>query len=263
MVLNARFGFNSSAVIEYAILMAAFSVAFDITKVSCLIMASRACRNRAFHRAALLFLLFLCSFTYSLYAGLSEIARDRDAATADLTADGQTRRRTEAAYNRLSAELAAMQRSPVYASTANCTVLKTAAEKRQCQEIARAKQALATADKTLTAIPPRDPQPQVTLFVALSGWSLPTIQFSLAIWPVLLAEICGSLAFYLTDIKRTQPEPSRKTVDPSWWHRLLRYRPKWKTPPTPQPGTAATLATRASASAPSIQWSPIPRATKA
>lgn len=236
MVLNAHYGYSSSSIAFYAFMMAALSVAFDVAKCSMLVGASRAWHNQAYGVAGLCFVMFWLCLAYSLHAGVSQLAKDRDAAKASTVSDSEARIRADADYKRLTSELAAMQKAQVFTDTAACSLPKTRVLRDFCGKVEKTKSALKAAEQTIAAITAADPEPQITLFSALSGWSLPSIRFSLAIWPVLLAELCGSVGFYLSSrIKAAAPA---KAVQPSWWRKALRYRPRWKTFSAPAPGPA-------------------------
>ena len=150
-----------------------------------------------------------------------------------------------------------MQADPIFKQTAACGLTRTKTTKDFCARLDRTKTALAKADQSLNASAPDDPEPNITMFKEYFGWPVPNIRLGLAVWPVLLAELCGSLGFYLSSRTASElPVKAPRPVEPSWWRRALRYRPRWKRPPKPAPDPPAPKpdAPCAPTPAPAIQW---------
>lgn len=223
MTLNAHYGFASSAALYYALLFTGLGIAIDLAKCTLPLVVRRAWQARARLKALLAFMLFLPCFAYSLHAGVSEIARNRDAAGADAVAASGRRGRAEAEHARLSVALATMEADRQFAAAVACAKPSTREQRGFCARIAETRRALSAAAAVLDDVAPVDPHPQLTLFAALTGWPMPQLTFALALYPILLAELCGSLGFYLG--ARDPPNerrPRRGFV--GWLRGILRWR---------------------------------------
>lgn len=230
MTLNAHYGFASSATLHYALLFTALGVAIDLAKCTLPIVVRRAWQARARLKALLAFMLFLPCFAYSLHAGVSEIARNRDAAGADAVAASGRRARAESEHGRLTAALATMEADRQFAAAAACAKPATREQRAFCARIAETRRALSAAAAILDDVAPVDPHPQLTLFAALTGWPMPQLSFALALYPILLAELCGSLGFYLgTDGTLAERQPRRRLV--GWLKGMRRPTPNAAVPP--------------------------------
>jgi hypothetical protein len=203
ITLNAAYGFKTSTVFEYAVLFAALNAALDIAKCSCLVGASRAWRSGQWLPAILLLLLFWPLLANSLWCGLSEVMFNRAAEAARYAADTQSRDLASAAQKNASDELASLKASPYYKSSTACALQKTNRERQLCDRVQATTGELRKATEALASQPARDPAPQMSLLASLTGFELPALQLAAAFWLIALAELCGSLGFYLS-IKRSR-----------------------------------------------------------
>lgn len=256
VMLNAHHGYQSTAVFHYAVVFATLNGALDIAKCSCLIGMGKAWNaGRPFSAIALL-LLFVPLFLNSLWCGVSEVTISRTTGTTQHVVDTQTRTRTEAEHTRLTAELATMQNNPTFTATAACALPKSNQAKAFCGKVADTKAALTRINAQLSAPAVADPQPQLTLLGTLTGLGLPTLQFADALKLVVLAELVGSVGFYLGT--RINPKVPQKPVERISWWRAVQQRLVRKTQPgaTPKP-LAVVPAEPATATMPTVTVAPI------
>lgn len=197
MVLNAHYGWSTSSDPFYAGMMATVSVAFDVAKSSLLVAASVAWRRMAHFTALLCFLLFWPMLAYSIHAGVAQILRDRNAATASISLALEDRKRAEDEHRRLSTELTLMLSNPLYLQSAACTNLALRGSRESCGRIDQAKARIATLDAQLRIMRQTNPEPHVVAAAHALGWTVDMTRLALALAPILLAELCGSLGFYL------------------------------------------------------------------
>lgn len=244
VTLNAAYGFKTSAVLEYAILFAALNAALDISKCACFVGAAKAWH--AGHRlaAALLFLLFWPLLGNSLWCGFSEITFNRSSEAARFQANAQGRDIIVADHQRITAELADLAASQLYKSSAACAVPKLNRERMLCDKHADALKKLQQIKARLIETPPNDPAPQMSLLVSLTGVDLAALTIAASFLPIALAELCGSLGFYLT---------TRRDGTGRRWKRFRRRsavidQPDTQNTPKPQPLSDDT---------PAIRWTPL------
>lgn len=197
ITLNAHHGFKASQVFEYAVLFAALNAALDVAKCSCLAGMHQAWRLSRYPAALLLFLLFWPLFLNSLWCGLSEVAISRAGEIEQHVAASQIRARAEVDYQRLIGEMATMKASPTFAASAACALPKSQTAREYCSKLAALQTSIAGISAELDRTHIKDPEPQLTLVAQLTGWELPQLQLGVALWPVLLAELVGSVGFYL------------------------------------------------------------------
>lgn len=267
ITLNASHGFASSKVLEYAILLSALNAALDTAKCALIGAASRAWRVRAYGLAALCLLLFPLLFANSVWNAVTQIAITRDEVKAQLTSALQSRTRAEAEYKRLSDELALMKANPTFAATTACTLPKSPAARAFCSKVEDTKAALTTASTQLASTSPKNPDPLATLLSAMTGLALPTIQFNAALWPVLIAELLGSLGFYIAS--RIAEKPLQRPAERFSWWKAVSWRVASETHSPPVPGSSgapapppppAAPSPSSPAPSPSLTWT-LPKAT--
>lgn len=256
IVLNAVHGYQASATLEFAIMLAALQAALDMAKCALIPAGIEAWRARAYILSLLAFLLFPLLFLNSVWSALSQVALTRDAGKATAVAQAQTRNRAEATHARLAAELALLQANPTFAATAACAAPKSTAAKSFCATVAQVKRDLAAAETALAGSSAADPNAPVTLIASLTGTPVSAITFTLAVVPVLLAELVGSLGFAIA-ASRAAPRPpgSPETPIRARWPGWLRRAAK--TPPARVPEASAASSVNAPpipASGPHIQW---------
>lgn len=230
ITLNAVYGFKTSTVLHYAILFATLNAALDIAKCACLVGASRAWQTGQPVAAVLLFLMFWPLLANSLWCGLSEVAFNRSAEQSQFNADDGARTRAAATHRRAAAELERLEASPLYKSSTACALPKTQRERALCTSHASAKSERAGADATLTTKPAADPAPQITLLATWTGYDLATLLLATALWPIALAELCGSIGFYLS----ASPDRTGRRWNRFWKKNDAHQPPAPKTPPKPQ-----------------------------
>jgi len=263
IALNAHHGFRSSPVLHYAVLFATLNAALDIAKCSCLVGMGKAWAAGRPLSSVALFVLFIPLFINSLWCGVSEITISRGGTATQHVADTQTRARAEAEHARLAAELATMQANATFTATAACALPKSSQAKAFCTRIDDTKAALTRIEAQLAAPAPTDPQPHLSLVQKLTGLGLPTLQFADALKLVVLAEIVGSIGFYLG--LRINARPPQKPVQPVSWFEAVRKRLARKTPPaallkaSDAPPAKPEFPTPA-ATAPTVTWK-VPKAS--
>lgn len=216
IVLNAVHGFRSTPDIAFAAMFAALYAALDIGKCTALVAASHAWRQRAHGLAAICAVLFIPLMANSVLNAVAVLAHVRDTAKATETGAAQSRSRTDATYQRLTRELALLQASAQYTATTACTAFpKDAAKARDlrafCTKLAETQAALTAAGTTLDITTTADPEPHITLLASVMALAPPHIRFGAALLPVLLAELLGSLGFYISS--RIKSQASSKPVE--------------------------------------------------
>ncbi|MBL8845202.1 MAG: hypothetical protein JNN24_05480 [Hyphomicrobium zavarzinii] len=231
ITLNATYGFKTSAFLQYAILFAALNAALDIAKCACLVGASRSWRAGQPLAALILFLMFWPLLANSLWCGLSEVAFNRASEQSQFNADDGNRTRAAVNHQRTSAELLKLEASPLFKSSTACALAKTPRERALCTTHASAKSQLAEADAILATKPAADPAPQITLLANWTGYDMATLLLATALWPIALAELCGSVGFYLS----ASPDRTERR-----WYRFRKQNGATpsstpETPPKPQP----------------------------
>lgn len=260
LFLNATYGWATSFELSYAVVMTAISIAIDIFKSTLLLVALRLAREGAPLRAAIAFLMFWPCFAYSLHAGLSQVALNRETVSAAAEGAFHTHQRILDDYDRVSRNLATMQQSQTYLSTSACARARLRSAKDFCEKVADTQASLAKLSATLSGASPPEPDPQLTLFAAITGWSMSTLKFFLSLWPILLAELGAGVGFALSArTKATQNAPK-------WfWRRSPRSppsEPKTQPQSVPMPVSprAAVAAPAPPPQAPAIVWPSITRA---
>lgn len=243
ITLNAAYGFKTSATFEYAILFAALNAALDIAKCACLAGANRAWHNRQPLSALILFLMFWPLLANSLWCGLSEVAFNRGHEQAKFTTDAQRRALARADHDRAAAELADLEASPLYVSSTACALPKTTRERTLCEKRADAATRLAAAADTLKHQAAADPAPQITLLATWTGYDLSALLLAAGLWPIALAELCGSIGLYAA----STPTPAR--AEP----RSKRFWPRKQASPPPTTKTQPKPDQRGQVPA-TIQW---------
>lgn len=258
IILNAHHGFKSSVIVEYAVLFATLNASFDLAKCSCLVGMGRAWQQGHRLTALLLLALFVPLFANSLWCGVSEVVTSRAADTGKTTVANEARARAEADHPRLTAELATMQASPTFAASAGCALPKSQTARDYCAKVEATKTALAIADQQLTAITPTDPEPQFTLAASLTGWSLPSLKLTQALSLVVLAELVGSVGFYLSS--QINSKASGKAAGRRWFAQHAKPAKNLEIHSAAAPEALATMpnevapTTKNKPPAPSLTW---------
>lgn len=258
ITLNAHHGYKSSVVVEYAVLFATLNATLDLAKCSCLVGMGKAWQQRRPITALLLLALFLPLFANSLWCGVAEVVTSRAADTGHTVVANQTRARAEADHTRLTAELATMQASPTFTASAGCALPKSQTARDYCAKVDATKAALTRTSQPLTAITPTDPEPQFSLTAALTGWSLASLKLTQALSLVVLAELVGSVGFYLSS--RINSKGVGKPVERRWFSRRAKPAKSAETTPTASPEALAitlngvTPAINAKPAAPQLTW---------
>lgn len=229
VTLNAHFGYTSTSVVEYAILFAVLNATLDLAKCSCLVGMNAAWQHRHVASAGLLFLVFWPLLAWSLFCGLSEVALSKGTAADRHIADTQARTRAEAEHARLTRELATMQANATFTATAACALPKSNTAREFCASVTATKAALAAAETKIAAKTTTDPQPHLTLLATVTGKRMEQVQFTVALVPVLLAELVGSVGFFLSG--RAAPKAPKQPVQRRWWLRATKSPPSIDTAP--------------------------------
>lgn len=241
ITLNATYGFKTSAVLEYAILFSALNAALDVAKCGCLAGASRAWRNRQPVGALLLFLLFWPLLANSLWCGLSEVAFNRASEQHHFETDTQARTLALAAHKRATAALADLEASPLYEDSTACALPKTNRQRTLCNKHSEITADLHAAADAIARQPANDPAPQITLLASWTGYDLSFLLLAAALWPVALAELCGSIGFYLAAQGSDRTERPLKRF---WETKRKTPPPTQQTPPKPGARAVAPNAIR-------------------
>lgn len=235
ITLNAHHGYKSSVVVEYAVLFAILNATLDLAKCSCLVGMGKAWQQGRPVTALWLLALFFPLFANSLWCGVAEIVTSRAADTGQITVANQTRTRAEADHIRLTAELATMQASPTFTASAGCALPKSQNARDYCAKVDATKAALARTSQQLTAITPTDPEPQFTLAADLTGWSLASLKLTQALSLVVLAELVGSVGFYLSS--RINSKAPGKPAGRRWFSRRAKSAKTTENTPAALPGS--------------------------
>jgi hypothetical protein len=217
ITLNALHGYKASTVFEYAVLFATFQAALDISKCTLIGVAARAFADRKLTVAVLALLMFPPLFANSVWNAVSQVVLVRDQGTASSVSDRERLQRTDASHARLTRELTTMQASPTFQATAACALPKSNEAKAYCANVARTKADLDRISTQLGTTTSADPEPQVSLVAAKLGWPAADVRFLLAVFPVILAELVGSLGFYLANVANgAAPKASRTSLWTRW-----------------------------------------------
>lgn len=262
IILNAHHGFVSATTLEYAVMLAALNAALDVAKSALLPAALTTWRQGRYVIAFLSVGLFSALFCNSVWNAVSQVALSRSAASAATTGAIETRGRDLEARRRTSAELAALEANPTLQASAACALPKTKDARALCQNVASLKSQLADLDTRLASPAPADPEPAITWLADMSARPRTTIAFIVAIVPVLLAELVGSLGFVIAAANK----PAVATEPPKRAVRRFRWWPLGVWPRPSENPSAAPLAPRTTgsetgstapgpAAAPNISWS--------
>lgn len=227
--LNAHHGFAGADTLTFAIMFAALNASLDIAKCALIVAGVRAWRARARLVASISFLLFPLLFLNSVWNAVSQVSISRDAGKAHLSAQAQRRSYAEDARRNLIRRLSVLQENSLFAASAACSLPRTSAARALCENVKRAEAELAAAEASVTAIAPVDPAPHMTLLSAISGQSLPIITFSLAVVPVLLAELVSSFGFLIAAVGSPEA-PGRPSEQLSWLRRIKKTKPSKSAP---------------------------------
>lgn len=198
ITLNAAYGFKTSAVLEYAVLFATLNATLDVAKCACLVGASRAWQAGRPVAAIILFLLFWPLLANSLWCGLSEVAFNRAGEQSHFATATRTRALADETHKRAAKELADLEANRAYKASTACALPRNSSERTLCAKHADATRRMQEAAGTLTHHPTNDPAPQITLLASWTGYDRPLLLLAAALWPIVLAELCGSVGFYLS-----------------------------------------------------------------
>ncbi len=262
IILNAHHGFISATTLEYAVMLAALNAALDVAKSALLPAALTAWRRGAYVIALVSLSLFPPLFCNSVWNAVSQVALSRTAASMATMGAIEARDRDLDVRRRKSDELATLEENPIFQASAACALPKTKDARTLCQAVADLNSELAAIDARLTSPTPPDPQPAITWLAELTAKSRATVAFIVAIAPVLLAELVGSLGFVIAAAPKPviATEPPKRPVGLFCWRTLG----VWPRPPeNPSAAPAAPRATgsetsstaQRSATAPNISWS--------
>lgn len=235
--LNAHHGFAGVDTFMFAIMFAALNASLDIAKCALIVAGVRAWRTGSRLIACLSFLLFPPLFANSVWNAVSQVSISRDAGKADLVAQAQRRHQAEDARRTLMRQLSILQENPNFTSSAACSLPRTSAARIFCDQVKRTRADLAAAEAIMTAIAPLDPAPHMTLLSAVTGHPLPVITFSLAVVPVLLAELVSSFGFLIAAVGSR--EAPRNASERRSWFRRIRNPKQSKSAPEASPTPSA------------------------
>ncbi len=220
IILNAHHGFISAMTLEYAVMLAALNAALDVAKSALLPAALTAWRQGAYLIALLSLALFPGLFCLSVWNAVSQVALSRSAASAATIGSIEIRGRDLEVRNRKASELATLEANSAFQASAACALPKTKDARALCQTVASLRQELADLDTRLTAPAPADPEPAITWLAEITAQPRATIALIVAIAPVLLAELVGSLGFVIAAARKhaTTTEPRTRAVGQfHWW----------------------------------------------
>lgn len=260
IVLNAHHGYVSATSLEYAVMLAALNAALDMAKTALIPAAATAWRNRSYDIAVIALALFPALFCNSVWNAMSQVALTRAAATASVNHESQSRSRDAETRRRKIAELATLHASASFRESAACTLPKTKDARALCKAVADINAELAALDVRLNTSAPPDPNPAMTWLAEVTAQPHAAIAFAMAMAPVLLAELLGSLGFVIaaTPKPTTSREPAKRVVDSfprlhlRWWSPSPKSDPGEPVDvPAPRP-TAGSTPRRES---PTISWS--------
>ncbi len=260
IILNASHGFQTTTVFPYAVLLAVLNATLDLAKCSCLVGMSRAWHNGRRIAAFLLFLLFWPLLANSLWCGLSEIAIVRNESTAERNRDNDTATRVLAEHKRLTDTLNILRANSLFEESSACALPKTKAARTLCKTVEDTQGSLKELEGQLAQTTIQDAQPHITWLANMTQWPIPNVQFGLALWPILLAELVGSLGFYLT-----RSMPAKATQTRTGWFSKLRRSPPANSAENVSMAVLVTQESKpkiapvtTSAAPPRLTWPPLP-----
>lgn len=231
ITLNASYGFKASTTLDYAVLFALLNAALDIAKCACLPCARLAWQTGERTAALLLLALFLPLLMNSLWCGFAEVAFNRAAVQSTLTVAATTHDRATAEHRRLTRDLETLTANPLFEASAACAIPRTDRQRSLCSRHRDLMQARDRLTPDLSLAPPADPTPHLTLLAGWTGAPLPLLLIGTAFWPIALAELCGSLGFYLS--ARPQPDRTKRRHKRFWSLSEAEQPPPPQTAPQP------------------------------
>lgn len=255
VVLNAHHGYISATTLEYAVMLASLNAALDMAKTALIPAAASAWRSGRYGIALTALALFPALFCNSVWNAMSQIALTRIAATASASHDTQARDRDAETRRRKVAELAMLQDSASFQASAACTLPKTKDARTFCKVVADINAEVVVLDTRLNASAASDPYPAITWLAEMTAQPHATIAFAVAMAPVMLAELLGSLGFIIA-----AAQPARASVGSfprrpiGWWPRRSENDSRASVAPLNTHPTPASSRT-ASATAPTVSWS--------
>lgn len=261
VVLNAHHGYVSATTLEYAVMLAALNAALDMAKTALIPAAATAWRSGLYGIALTALALFPALFCNSVWNAMSQVALTRTAAATTANHDIQSHSRDAETRRRKVAELATLQENPSFQTSAACTLPKTKDARTLCKAVADINAELAVLDTRLNTSAPPDPHPAITWLAEVTKQPHAAIALAVAMAPVLLAELLGSLGFVIAAARQPMNvvKPTSAALD--WfskrrlgcWHRASKAGPATSVLPVgahSRPGAASILD-----GTPSVSWS--------
>lgn len=231
---NASYAYGQAGAHEHQAAMVALAVTIDLAKATFLPAAAHYRAKRKLLGPALLVALWLPALAYSTFAGYAYLTTTRALAKVDDEAQAGTRARVQADYDRATADLATAKSSPDWTATGACTRPRTPPQRTFCTSVADTEKKLAGAASRLDQTPPTHVNPEVTALATVTGWSVPTVGFWVALFPAVLIELVAGLGLYaLRSSGDTAPKPSGRAQGGRTLHPLPAPPPPSENPSSP------------------------------
>lgn len=206
MFFNASYAYGQAGAHEHQAAMVALALTIDLAKATFLPAAAHFRTHGKIVGPLLLMLLWLPALVYSTFAGYAYLTTTRANAHVDDEAQAGNRTRAQADYDRATKDLATSKTSADWTTTAACTRPRTTPQRTFCSRVAETERKLTEASKIVGSIRPAHVNPEITTLATVSGWTVPTLAFLVALFPAILIELIAGLGLYVLR------SPTRATV---------------------------------------------------
>ncbi|MEQ1694374.1 MAG: hypothetical protein ABL901_00905 [Hyphomicrobiaceae bacterium] len=222
---NGSYAWGKAVEIPERIGLVALALAVDLCKSGFLAAASHCWHHQARLAATALVVLWFPAIAYSTFCGYASLTTNRAQAVATDQHSADARTRITDAKKRLTADLTTAQSSPLWTASAACTAPKKP-QQAFCENVGNITTRLAELDARLNDQGVRDPNPELSVLVAVTGLALPALTLIVTAWPAILAELVASIGFYALhraprpEAPRSAPESflDKVTTDPAPRH---------------------------------------------
>ncbi len=197
MFFNASYAHGQAGAHEHQVAMVALALTIDLAKATFLPAAAHFRSQGKILGPLLLMLLWLPALAYSTFAGYAYLTTTRANAHLDDEAQAGNRIRAQADYDRATKDLATAKTTADWTTTAACTRPRTTPQRTFCSRVAETEKKLAEASKIVGSIRPTHVNPEITTLATVSGWTVPTLAFLVALFPAVLIELIAGLGLYV------------------------------------------------------------------
>lgn len=197
MFFNGSYAYGQAGAHEHQVAMVALALTIDLAKATFLPAAAHFRTQGKLLGPLLLMLLWLPALAYSTFAGYAYLTTTRANAHLDDEAQSGNRTRAQADYDRATKDLTTAKTSADWTTTAACTRPRTTPLRSFCTRVAETEKKLTEASKIVGSIRPTHVNPEITILATVSGWTVPTLAFLVALFPAVLIELIAGLGLYV------------------------------------------------------------------